>query len=384
MSGPATVVHVIETDGLYGAERVVLELCQQSRLQGRFTPVVVALPGGSAQEGALGAEARAAGFRVVEASLRRHALPADVFTLVRAVRRIAPAVIHCHGTKPALLGPLLRRATGGSLVATCHLWFAEPTDRGLFALLQRLEKRMYTRFDAVVAVSPSIADVLGSVIARPVIVIPNGVEVRARRASESAADGDAGPIVLLNLARLAAQKNQSALIRALAGLLTRGIDAHLRIAGEGPRRAALEQQAAELGVVDRVALLGFRTDGAHLLQEADIFVLPSLDEGLPMSLLEAMAHGLPVIATPVGSVAEVLGHGAFGTLVPVGDDEALLEALITLCRSRELRQRSGARARQRVLEDYSSEAMWRRYAEVYDDVLASGSPSTMGSRDRDA
>ena len=137
------------------------------------------------------------------------------------------------------------------------------------------------------------------------------------------------------------------------------------VAGEGELRASLQALIDENGWSDRLALLGFREDVSALLQAADAFVLPSLDEGMPMILLEAAAAGTPIVATPVGDVPSVIRDGVTGLVVPKGDVAALAAAIARLRDDPDLAGRLGAAARERVRLEHSSDAMYVRYREVY-------------------
>jgi glycosyltransferase involved in cell wall biosynthesis len=141
------------------------------------------------------------------------------------------------------------------------------------------------------------------------------------------------------------------------------------VAGEGPERAALEAEARALGVGDRVSFLGFRPDTPSLLASADLFVLPSLIEGLPLSVLEAMAAGCPVVATAAGGTGEIVQDRVTGLLVPPADAEALAAAMQELLRDRPLAARLAGAGRDRVRREFSAAATARSVMSVYDELL---------------
>jgi glycosyltransferase involved in cell wall biosynthesis len=143
----------------------------------------------------------------------------------------------------------------------------------------------------------------------------------------------------------------------------------LVIAGEGPQRAGLEAQIAHLGLENQVCLLGNRTDVPRLLPEFDVFVLSSIAEGMPGVLLEAMAAGLPVVATDVGGVSEVVLHGQTGLLIPARDIRALANALSSYVSDGALRQQHGQAGRHRVEAGFSLDDMLSAYTAVYDELL---------------
>jgi glycosyltransferase involved in cell wall biosynthesis len=174
---------------------------------------------------------------------------------------------------------------------------------------------------------------------------------------------------VLEIGRLCDVKGQRELIEAAA--LVPGV--HVALAGDdleqgGAYHALLEQLAADRGVADRVHLLGYRSDPDALLEEADIFALPSWIEGLPLVVLEAMVHGKPVIATAVGGTPELVDDGVTGVLVPPRDPHELAAAIRSLVEDPERARAFGAAGRERVEREFSEAAMTRRVLEVYDAV----------------
>jgi glycosyltransferase involved in cell wall biosynthesis len=201
-----------------------------------------------------------------------------------------------------------------------------------------------------------------------IVVIPNAATMGATASpaprSELARDVD-GPVVL-TVARLDGQKGIAHLLEAVATLP----NASFAIAGDGPNRAALEQRAATLGVSDRVRFLGHRHDVPALLAAADLFVLPSLYEGLPLSVLEAMAAGVPVVATAIGGTDEVVRDGETGTLVPPANSEALAAAIGRALADRDRASRLALAARSLVAREYSVTSMVGSVSRLYDELLA--------------
>jgi glycosyltransferase involved in cell wall biosynthesis len=167
-------------------------------------------------------------------------------------------------------------------------------------------------------------------------------------------------------------KDQQLLLRAVAHIreTDAALGARLRLlmVGDGPLRASLTQLAEQLGLQDVVWLAGDRQDVPRLLQVMDVFVLPSLGEGISNTVLEAMASGLPVIATAVGGNVELVEDGCNGSLVPAGDHLALATALTALLRDDGERARRGANARQRVCERFDWERTVADYLRVYDEL----------------
>jgi glycosyltransferase involved in cell wall biosynthesis len=172
--------------------------------------------------------------------------------------------------------------------------------------------------------------------------------------------------------RLAEEKGFEILIRAVDQLLRQEFNIELWIVGDGPDRPRLEALIAELGCTDCIRLLGHRTDVRELYEAMDVFALSSFREGLPNVLLEAMALGLPVVATRVNSVPQAITDGLNGLLIEPGSADELSAALARLLSDNELRQRLQGKARQKVEACYSFAARMRKIKAIYDDVLAIG------------
>jgi glycosyltransferase involved in cell wall biosynthesis len=174
------------------------------------------------------------------------------------------------------------------------------------------------------------------------------------------------------VARVEPVKDHETLLRAFSLLRQQGCAANLLVVGDGTDRNRLEALMPELGLgPDRIRFLGFRTDVPDLLGAADFFVLSSLQEGLPLAVLEAMGQQLPVVATSVGGVPELVSHREHGMLCPTRRPDALAEAMKELIQDPPLRRRLGEAGAQRVRADFSFERMAGRYEDLYRSLLAS-------------
>lgn len=350
------LLSVIPVLGAGGAEVVATTLAVDARQRGH--EVMIASAGGFRAD-----EVVAAGVphRAVRLDSRR---AVDLTRSVRALRRLrrgwAPEVVHAHNVKAAVVA---RLAVGGSapVVTTLH-----GVPDGALATGARLLRRTS---DRVVAVSPHVADGLvehGYPAAR-VSVIENAVTPPPRRDREQARRrlGIApGAVVGLCLARLAAQKRHDLLVRAWERLPLGSV---LLLAGDGPTRGAVETLVAQGTRAGDIRLLGERTDADWLLAAADFLVLPTDWEGLPISLLEAMSLGLPVVVSRVGGVLETLGEGV--RLVEPGSVDALAAALGELATDVAARQRLGLRGHELVAERFHLAPMLDAYAATYDEAL---------------
>lgn len=233
--------------------------------------------------------------------------------------------------------------------------------------------------DRVVGVGNTVRHALiknEGIPARRVGVIYNGVDCEAfsadgrpRDANRIAMEIGAEDFVVLQVARLDHLKDHLTAVRAIARLAEAWPHVRLVLVGEGPERDAIEQEVQNLGMEQHVRLLGLRQDVAQLLHAADVFLLSSISEGIPVTLIEAMAARLPIVSTDVGGVPEVVVDGETGMLSPAGDHEALADALIKLAENDETRGSMGEKGRQRAVEVFSQRQMHAAYANYYEEML---------------
>lgn len=282
--------------------------------------------------------------------------------LLRAKR---PTVFHAQLTMPLACKFALATAALGrvpAVLATEHLFVDIPYRHSRW-----IERVVAPGIQRYIAVSEHVAKQMRAALpftAHKLDVVHNGIP------TEKFLRAAGKPVrklpIVLTIARLTEQKG----IRHLLDAAVRVPHAEFWIVGEGPDRAALRSYAAQLQIADRVKFLGQSTDVAPLLWQADLFVLPSLFEGLPVSILEAMAAGVPVIATQVGGTPEEIGSCETGLLVPPGDPAALADAICHLLTNPGLAQRLAMNAEARVRQEFSVERMVQRTTDIYDTVLA--------------
>ncbi len=209
-------------------------------------------------------------------------------------------------------------------------------------------------------VQPARVQVIRNGIQPVAVPTPAG---RARLRAELAVPPDG--LLVFNAARFTSQKGYAHLLAAVPAVLAACPQTVFAFAGEGPLWAEMQTLAQELGISGQVRFLGVRRDVPDLLGAADVFVMSSLSEGLPMALLEAMSAGLPCVVTALEGIREVVQHGYNGWLVPPGDSDTLATALIEVLNDSELRARLGAAARGTLLENYTVDRMCREYEAVF-------------------
>jgi glycosyltransferase involved in cell wall biosynthesis len=359
-----TVVHFIDTAEFGGAERALVHLL--TRLDRRaWRPVLFHHDEPGLKPLVDAVDAAAIERRVVPPMRGPRGL-ARVPGFARALRAAGAAIFHAHLNWPlACSGGLLAAARARiPTVATVQLFSAFPR-ASTMGLQRRLVPR---RVDRYIAVSEAVAEDIVRHLQVPrdrIRVVPNGVAIDS---PDPPAPPDAAvprrPTVL-TLARLDPQKGLPYLLRAAAQLP--GVS--FVIAGEGAERASLEREARELGVSDRVAFIGFRTDTPALVAAADVVVLPSLNEGLPLAVLEAMAAARPVVATAVGGTPEIVRDRVTGLLVPPADPAALARAIGELLADPALARRLAEAGRALVRDRLSADATARGVAAVYEELV---------------
>jgi glycosyltransferase involved in cell wall biosynthesis len=288
--------------------------------------------------------------------------------LVRTLRASQPSVFHANLNRPdscrsALLAATIARVP--TIVATQHFFGeAQPPARRR----HRLAVRGVDRF---IAVSHDTGERLRTWLSGSarVTVVHNGISLDRFSSDASDVHSHARTTpsrgVVLAVGRLVQRKGYHHLLDAAVRLP--GV--RILLAGEGPERFALEERARALGVSGRVEFLGHREDVPELLSSCDVFVLPSLFEGHPLSVLEAMAAGRPVVATDSGGTREAVVHGETGLLVPAGDPAALAEAILSMLTDPARARRMGAAGRVRVHEEFSAQGMVHRVTRLYDELL---------------
>jgi L-malate glycosyltransferase len=366
-----TVCQVLHTLQVGGAEVLAAEMARH--LQDRFRFVFACLD----EVGTLGEELRAEGFPVWVLGRRPGLDWRCARGLADIVRREGVDLLHAHQYTPFFYASVargLRRRT--PVLFTEHGRHFPDYPRRKRMLANRL---LLARRDRVVGVGHAVRQALIANEGLPperVAVIYNGIEltpfgrgISQRQAVRSELGIGPDDFAIIQVARLDYLKDHATALRTLERVAGQRPDARLLVVGDGPERAAIETQVRERGLGDRVRLLGLRQDIPRLLQAADVFLLTSISEGIPLTLIEAMAAGLPVVSTRVGGVGEVVEDGLTGLLAPSGDDGELADHLLRLAAApavgRRMGQHGGARARALFARRYMHDG----YAKLYGEML---------------
>lgn len=375
MSDKPLIVHVLYRLDTGGMERIVVSLINATR--DRYRHAVITLAG----FGVLRREIEGTTVACVSLDKRPGKDWPCHFRLWRVLRALKPDLVQTYNVGTLDLALVVRLAGVHRLVHAEHGRDVSDPD-GENPTYRRLRRWMSPLIARHVVVSNDLKTwLIQRVGIRPskVVYIANGTDLAVfdtagHEPKTRRLFGDFAPpgsVLIGNVGRLDKVKDQSGLL--LAFKLVRDVAGHgtcrLIIAGDGPQREALERHVAELGLTDSVRLLGDRQDVPQLLAECDVFVLSSIAEGMPVTLLEAMATGLPVVATDVGGVATVVASGVTGTLVPAGDPPALASALGTYVDDEILRRRHGDAGRKRAVAQFGLPAMVSAYVTLYDELL---------------
>lgn len=364
------VVQVSDSGTFGGTERVILQLLE--RLD-RDRWVTVLLHPGS--EGAMPLVERARALGVEHQALDIPAGAARmqrISSLVRQLRSLNPSVVHVHLPTPASCTHLLIAAAVArvpAVVATAHLHL------DVSPFKARIKHRLLTScVHRYLAVSDDIGWKL-----RHALLVP-AHKIRLVRNAVPPMDFAAPPPSRLRYELMAGSRTRMALVvarlneqkghRYLLEAAAQMPDTTFVLAGEGPAREALQQQARDLDISARVRFLGYRTDVAALLAVCDVLVLPSLFEGLPLAVLEAMAAGKPVVATSISGTREAVVHNETGLLVPPADPAALAAAVRTVLDHPDLARRFGMNGQARARAHFRVEIMVGQVAAIYDELLA--------------
>ncbi len=366
------ILQLISSEGKYGAETMLLCLVKSLALLGHEN-VIGVFRNSHCPHTEVAEAARLEGLKVeiipCDGKIDRRAV--DVIRHCLQIHSID--LVHTHGYKANFYGYLAARGKGVPAVATYHLdW----PDRGLALRLYHLFDRLVVRrFGKIAAVSEAVARSLrrSGVPSAKIVTIDNGIDLSPFAQARPILQEEISerPDALIGLVgRLTPQKGCEYFLRAAQRVLIDFPRTLFVLVGEGPDRRKLEELVRDLNIAERVIFAGHREDMPGVYASLDILVLPSINEGLPMTLIEAMAAARPVIATPVGAIPKLIIPEQTGLLVNPRDPVGLAAALGRLISNPDLRHRLGRDGQAWVMRRFSAEAMAQQYAEIYQEVDA--------------
>jgi len=370
-----SVLHLIHTMAYGGVETAVLNWLTNFDSE-RFDVRVACFANPGATESPFVEAAERRGLRVWRIPWgRRKPIIKAGRALAALLRDQRVDILHTHNWYADFVGALAARLAPVKTITTLYVWFDYDWKRNL---LQALDRRVIKRFDLVTAHCEDTRrkTIAGGYPAERLRVLNCGFT--ALRADLTPAErlslrremgvGD-DEIVLANIARLYPEKAQASLLRCFKEIHQRAPRTRLWIAGVGPLEAELKRACAALGLDGAVGFLGFVDDLPRLLALVDIQVHPALIEGIPLAICAGMAAGLPIVASAVGGLPEILAGGRCGRLVPGGDENAFVDAVLRLIAAPEEAAQLGHAARQMIETDFSLKAAVRRVEETYLEVI---------------
>jgi sugar transferase (PEP-CTERM/EpsH1 system associated) len=367
------VVHLVTALEVGGLERVVFDLTRSLNRE-EFEPSILCLQ----DAGPLALQCEAAGIRVHALGCMGQSRVRTALRLASRLLQLRPHILHTHNPIPHFHG--LAAAAGASVPVLVHTKHGRNRpELPRLVILNRLAAYLSS---CVVPVSYDAAQVarrIERVPARKLCVIRNGIDTSIyyplpRR--------PAGPPRAIHVARLNLIKDQKTLLKAARLVANASPDFRLDIVGDGPEREVLYRLCDEWKLGEHVVFLGERDDVKDLLRAANLFVLSSSGEGLSLTLLEAMATGLPVVATRVGGNPEVVIHGKTGLLVPAESPSALAEAILSLWRDPAHARQLGEAGRRRVEVEFDLRQVTVAYERLYRKLLARKRPAPSPGSER--
>jgi len=364
------VLHLISSGGMYGAEVMLLNLASAQKRIG-CEPIIGVFRNEHLPHIEVAEEARSRGLQVEIFNCSRRFDHKPLGTIRKVLRKEDISLVHGHGYKSNLYGYFAASALGLPFVATCHLWTGASLAIRFYEFLDSLILR---RAHKVVGVSDAISNTLckSGLSPEKVSTIHNGTDFSLC--------GDASPtlrrelgigerVLVGSVGRLEEQKGFEYFLRAARGVLSEFPKTLFLVVGAGSLRSRLEDLIHELGLKTSVLLVGQRNDMPGVYASLDLFVLASIDEGMPMTILEALASRKPVIATAVGAVEKLVIPEQTGLLVQPRDVPALRDAMLRCLRNQSFAQTLGKNGQEHVQAFFSAQGMARKYVELYERVL---------------
>ncbi len=366
------VLHLVHSRRFYGAEAVILNLCLGLRELG-YRSVIGCFCDHDSRLPDLAIKARERGIHVECISFRRKIDHKPLARIKRIMGHNGLTLLHSHGYKPSVYCMLAKLIYGFPFVVTCHLWTRETRRLELYAFFERL--CMLSAKKVIGVSAPIVMDInKWNCLKAKTLIINNGIDVtkyttpptraaEARLREELGIRNDAK--VVGTVGRLTLQKNHEAFLDAASIVQKHLKNTEFVIVGDGYRMDYLKSYAKSLGLERRVHFLGFRNDAIQVLSLFDAFVLSSRDEGLPIVILEAMSVGVPVIATKVGEITNVIEHLKEGLLVEKPDATILASSILRVLTDHRLASRLVTSALKKVRNEYSIGRMCEKYVDVY-------------------
>ena len=342
---PMKVLHLRASTEVAGAEHVLLDIC--NRLKGESIVFEVCLFAYNGKETPFAREVAA---NHIPLHFIRMQYPpfylGEIYRLIKLFRKQSISVLHCHGSRADVIGGIAAGIYGIPAVSTVHGFTAYSPKMRFYEWLDK--RALKFLFRTILAVSNKLRlELLQSGISsEKVLVLRNIPRLTFSPAHANSPSGN-GRIRVGFVGRLSPEKGLAFLVEAFGKLKT-DQDIHLNIIGEGPEKASIIEKVKSLGLEDRVTFHRYVPDAETIYPMIDLLILPSLTEGIPLTLLEGMLFGLPIIASDVGGIPEIIENNRSGLLVKAGSVDDLTEKMNLLIEDPDMRMRLGNGARERI------------------------------------
>lgn len=361
------ILHLISTSGFFGAEQVLLQLARRQNCNGTES-IVGALKDPRLPQNELIKRARQKGLPTWELPTNGKFDLQTIGRLRKFIKEEDISLLHTHNYKSDLLGAAAAKSTRRKIIATVH-GFTQNTRA--VKLYENIDRWILNNLmDHVITVNRPLAQIFSQ---SKQTVIPNGIAMpqATNKREETRAHLSISPTTCLlgTVGRFSIEKNQQLLLQAFNALSKRFNHIQLLLIGDGPQRNTLTQFIEKEQLTKKVILTGIVEDPTAYYQAMDIFILSSDTEGLPMTLLEAMSHGIAPIASAVGGIPDIIKDNDTGMLFTKGTLSQLIDKCQILIQDETLRKRIGANAKELIKEKYSDEQTFHAYKNVYEKVL---------------
>lgn len=368
--GRTHVLHIRDSGGIFGGERAILTLARNIDPE-LFDLTLLCMRRGDGMSDPFISMTRDMGIRVQGLDVRGRLDAAAARRLRDFIRAGDVSIIHTHDFKSNFYGVWATANTGVKRVATAHGSTRDSLAKKAYLFFD--ERLVYRFFHRIIAVSHDLHDRLAALTGagKKLTVIPNGLDPELLGLSSGSGDAaldlpfKSGAKTFSVVGRLFRDKGQAVFIRAFSLIADEFPDAAAIIAGDGPDRESLEALISLLGLKKRVHCCGVRKDIRTVYEATDFLVIPSFTEGLPYVLLEAMALGIPVLATSVGDIPKIIRDGATGCLVSPGDARAMADRMKDLMKKPAMAMAMAQAGKQFVDETCSARVMARRTEDLY-------------------
>jgi glycosyltransferase involved in cell wall biosynthesis len=371
------ILHIIDSGGLYGAEVMLLNLMSEQVALG-LEPILASIGDRHCSVKPLEEEARRRGLPVQCFRMRSGFNLPGALAVLRFAWQEGVELLHSHGYKGNILfGFIPRKLRRIPMVATVHGW-TWTGGMSRMMVYEWLDARSLAHLDRVILVDQAMKGHAGlrNRARFPLEVVANGIAggnlsepIQSMVLDREILDFCSNGYVIGAIGRLSAEKGFGSLLEAVAGLAAQGMELRLVLLGHGELQEKLKAQIASLGIADRVLMPGYVVEAKNYLPFFKIFVMPSLTEGLPMVLLEAMAAGVPIVASRVGGIPQALQEGRAGLLIEPGSVETLKLGIAEVVERPAIAERRALAAKLRVRQEFSSKAMAENYRDIYLSVL---------------